>query len=66
MSELGKLHERVAKVEEDHVVEARHLSRSTMEISNALVDQNVMPIQGIPSRPWSIKDVMAAFGLVME
>jgi hypothetical protein len=49
MSELGKLHERVAKVEEDHVVEARHLSRSTMEISNALVDQNVMPIQGIPS-----------------
>jgi hypothetical protein len=37
-----------------------------MEISNALVNLNVLPIYGIPSQPWSIKDVMAAFGLALE
>jgi hypothetical protein len=37
-----------------------------MEISNALVSLNVLPIQGIPSQPRSVKDVMAAFGLVPE
>jgi hypothetical protein len=31
-----------------------------------LVDLNVMPIQGIPSQPWSVKDVMVAFGWVLE
>jgi hypothetical protein len=43
-SELGKLHERMAEVEDDHAVEAKQLSRSTMEISNALVNLNVLPI----------------------
>jgi hypothetical protein len=41
---LGKLHERVAEVEDDHAVEAKQLSWSTMEISNALVDSNVLHI----------------------
>jgi hypothetical protein len=56
----------VAEVEDDRAVEAEHLSQSTMEISNALVDLNVLPIQGIPSQPRSIKDVMATFGPVLE
>jgi hypothetical protein len=63
---LGKLCKHVAEVEDDHTVEAEQLSRLTMEISNALVDLNVMPIQGIPSQQQSIKDVMAVFGLVLE
>jgi hypothetical protein len=48
-SELGKLHERVAKVEDNHAAKAEQLSRWTMDISDALVDLNVMPIQGIHS-----------------
>jgi hypothetical protein len=49
--ELGKLRERVAEAEDDHTVEAEQLSRSTMEISNTLVNLNVLPIQGILSQP---------------
>jgi hypothetical protein len=49
--ELGKLRECVAEVEDDHTVEAEQLSRSTMEISNTLVNLNVLPIQGILSQP---------------
>jgi hypothetical protein len=64
--ELGKLRKRVGEVEDDHAVEAEQLSRLTKEISNALVDLNVLPIQGIPSQPRSVKDVMAGFGLVLE
>jgi hypothetical protein len=37
-----------------------------MEISNTLVDLNVMPIQGIPSQPRLVKDVMGDFALVLE
>jgi hypothetical protein len=66
LSELGKLRERVVEVEDDRVIEAEKLSWSTMEISNALVDLNVLPIQGIPSQSRSVKDVMAAFGPVLE
>jgi hypothetical protein len=43
-SELGKLHERMAEVEDDRAVEAKQLSRSTMEIPNTLVNLNVLPI----------------------
>jgi hypothetical protein len=51
LSELRKLRERVARVEDNRAAEAEQLSWSTMEISNALVDLNMMPIQGIPSQP---------------
>jgi hypothetical protein len=64
--ELDKLRKHVAEVEDDRAIEAKQLSQLTMEISNALVDLNVMPIQGIPSQPWSVKDVMVAFGWVLE
>jgi hypothetical protein len=43
-SELGKLHEHVAEVEDDRVIDAKQLSRLTMEISNAFVNLNVLPI----------------------
>jgi chemotaxis protein histidine kinase CheA len=63
---LGKIHEHVAEVEDDRAAEAEQLSRSTMEISNALVNMNMMPIQGIPLQPRMVKDVIAAFTLVLE
>jgi hypothetical protein len=66
LSELGKPCECVAEVEDDRTIEAEQLSRSTKEISNALVDLNVLAIQGNPSQPRSVRDVMAAFGLVPE
>jgi hypothetical protein len=43
--ELEKLHECVARVEDECAVEAVQLSRSVMEISNALVDVGVLPIR---------------------
>jgi hypothetical protein len=47
--ELGKLHERVTGTEDDRVIEAEQLSWSIREISDALVDQNVLPIRDISS-----------------
>jgi hypothetical protein len=63
---LGKLSEHVAVVEDDHAAEAEQLSQLTIEISNALVILNVVPIQGIPSQPRLVKDVMVAFTQVLE
>jgi hypothetical protein len=65
-SELGKIHEHMAEVEDDHASGANQLSQSTMEISNAFVDWNVLPIQSIPLHPWSVNDVMATFCLFLE
>jgi hypothetical protein len=56
----------VAVVEDDHAAEAEQLSQLTIEISNALVILNVVPIQGIPSQPLLVKDVMVAFTQVLE
>jgi hypothetical protein len=56
----------VAEVEDNRAAKAEQMSWSTMKISNALIDLNVMPIQGIPSQPRLVKDVMAAFALVLE
>jgi hypothetical protein len=47
--ELGKLHECIAGTEDDRTVEAEQLSRSIREISDTLVDLNVLLIQDIPS-----------------
>jgi hypothetical protein len=49
-AELERLHERMARVEDDHIVEAEQLSRSVQDISNALVDLYVLFIQDIPSQ----------------
>jgi hypothetical protein len=56
----------VAKAEDDRVVEAEQLPRSIREISDTLVDLSVLPIRDVPSQPWSAKDVLAVFSLVLE
>jgi hypothetical protein len=38
----------VAKVEDEHVADARELSSLVMEASNALVDLRMLPIWEIP------------------
>jgi hypothetical protein len=50
-SELEELWEHVAEVRDGHAVEGKQLSWLTMAISNALVNLNVLPIQGIPTQP---------------
>jgi hypothetical protein len=50
-SELGELLEYVAGVRDGRAVEGEQLSWLTMAISDALVDLNMLPIQGIPAQP---------------
>jgi hypothetical protein len=56
----------VAKTEDDRAIEAEQFSRSIREISDAVVDLNVLPIRDIPSHPRSAKDVLAVFSLLLE
>jgi hypothetical protein len=42
--ELEELHKRMAGVENERAIKVVHLSRSVMEISDALVDLGVFPI----------------------
>jgi hypothetical protein len=64
--ELGKIHEHMAEPEDDRAVEAEQMSRLVREISNSLVDTNVLPIQDVPSQSQSANDVLAAFSLILE
>jgi hypothetical protein len=64
--ELEKLREHVAGVKDERAVEAKLLSWSVRDISGALVDLNVLPIQGIPLQSRSAKDILAEFGLILE
>jgi hypothetical protein len=52
----------MAGVEDDRVIKGVQLSRSITEISDALVDLNILPIQDIPSQLRSANDVLAATG----
>jgi hypothetical protein len=65
-TELEELHEHIAGVESERATEAMQPSWSIMEISNALVDLGVFPIQGIPERLKSAQDVLMTAGLVLE
>jgi hypothetical protein len=64
--ELERLCEHMVGVEDDRAAEAEQLSRPIKDISDALVDLNVLPIHDIPSQPRSTKDVLTVFGLVLE
>jgi hypothetical protein len=64
--ELEELHELMTGIESECVAEVMTLSRSVMEISDALVDLEVFPIRDIPERPQSARDVLTATCLVLE
>jgi hypothetical protein len=66
LMELEELHERVAEVENEHAAEAMQLSRSVMEISDALIDLGVFLIWDIPAQPRSAQDVLTVASLVLE
>jgi hypothetical protein len=66
LAELEELHERVVGVESKCVTEAVKLSRSIMEISDALVDLGVFPIRDIHEHPKSAQDVLTVVGLLLQ
>jgi hypothetical protein len=64
--ELEELHERVVGVGNERATEAMQLSRSVMEISDALVDLGVFPNRDIPTQPRSAQDALTAASLALE
>jgi hypothetical protein len=64
--ELEELHERVARVENEHATKAVQLSWPVMKISDALVDLGVFPIWDIPVQQRSAQDVLMMASLVLE
>jgi hypothetical protein len=64
--ELEELHERVVGVGNERATEAMQLSRSVMEISDALVDLGVFPNRDIPTQPRSAQDALTVASLALE
>jgi hypothetical protein len=65
-AELEELCECVAGVENERAAEAVQLSRSIMEISDALVDLGMFLIQDIPTQLRSAQDVLTVVSLILE
>jgi hypothetical protein len=65
-TKLEELRERMAGVESECAVEAVQLSRSVMEIPDALVDRGMFPIRDILEHLKSAQDVLTVAGLVLE
>jgi hypothetical protein len=65
-TELEDVHARVARVEDECIVEARELSRLVMEISNALVDLGMLSIWDIPQLPRMAQEVLVVASLILE
>jgi hypothetical protein len=53
-------------VEDERVAEAGKLSKLVMEISNALVDPRMLPIQDIPQLLKLAQEVLAVASLMLE
>jgi hypothetical protein len=64
--EMEELHERVAGVENERVVEVVQLSKSVMEISDSLVGPGLSPIRDIPVYLTLAQDVLTAASLILE
>jgi hypothetical protein len=64
--ELEELRNHVVGVQSKCAIEAVQLSRSVMEISDALVDLGMFPNWDIPESPKSAQDVLVVASLVLE
>jgi hypothetical protein len=65
-AELDKTRARVDRINGEHATEAERLSHLVMEISNALVNLGMLPVQDIPQLQKSIREVLSMVGLVLE
>jgi hypothetical protein len=64
--ELEELCSHVARVEDERDAEARKLLKLIVEISNALVDLGMLPIQDIPQLLKLTQEILVAAGLILE
>jgi hypothetical protein len=64
--ELEEICEHVAGVESERATEVVRLSRSVMEISDALVDLGMFLIRDIPAHLKSAQDVLTVASLILE
>jgi hypothetical protein len=65
-TELVELHERVARVEEEHVTKAKKLAALVGEASKALVDLSLPPIREILHVPREAREVLKVAGVILE
>jgi hypothetical protein len=56
----------VDRINGERFVEGEQLSLLVLDISNALVDLGMLPIQDIPKLPKPVWEVLPAVGLVLE
>jgi hypothetical protein len=54
LAKLDRAHAHVDRINSEHATEAERLSQLVMEISSALVDLGMLPIQDIPQLPKSV------------
>jgi hypothetical protein len=66
LSELVELRKCLGDAEVARVTEARQLASLVEDISNALVDHALPPIQGLPQDPSTAKDVLEGVGTFLE
>jgi hypothetical protein len=59
-AELGEIRAPMVRIEVESAAEAGQLSQLVMEISNALVDLGMLPIQNIHHLPKSIQEAQAS------
>jgi hypothetical protein len=65
-AELEEPHGRMARIESECATEGMQLSRSVMEISDALVDLGMFPIRDVPAHLESASNVLTVASLILE
>jgi hypothetical protein len=63
---LVELREHVVGIESDCATKVVQLSLSAVEISDALVDLGVFPVQDIPAQPKSVQDGLMVASPILE
>jgi hypothetical protein len=65
-AEVEELHGCVAGIQSERAIEVVQLSRSIMEIFDALIDLGTFSIRDIPAQPELAQDVLTAAILILE
>jgi hypothetical protein len=65
-AELEGMHTCVDGIEGERAIDAGQLSQLAVEISNALADLGMLPVQNIPQLLKSAQEVLTTTGLLLE
>jgi hypothetical protein len=66
LAELEETHVRVDEINDEHAIKARQLSQLVVQISNALLDQGMLPVQDIPQLSKSTREILTGAGLILK